>query len=263
MKKQNISAHAASTAFFLFVSFVPMLIAISMVLPYTPLSEENLVAAVTRVTPTALKPLLLGVIGEVYGESNGMLPVAVIVMIWSAAKGMLALIRGLNAINGLEEKRNYFVLRGIASLYTVLMMGALLVSLIIMVFGRKVVTLLLIHVPQLELVKSFGGKIRFLFSWVVLTLLFAAIYAFLPDQKLKYREQLNGAGFAAAAWNIFSWGFAIYVNIGNSFTIYGSLAIIVIAMLWMYFCMYIILIGAYLNKYFRPINVVLWNRKKK
>ena len=38
-----------------------------------------------------------------------------------------------------------------------------------------------------------------------------------------------------------------------------SLTIIVIIMLWMYFCMYIILIGAYLNRYFRPVNRVLVN----
>ena len=34
---------------------------------------------------------------------------------------------------------------------------------------------------------------------------------------------------------------------GNSYSIYGSLAAIVISLLWMYWCMYIILLGAYLN----------------
>lgn len=51
----------------------------------------------------------------------------------------------------------------------------------------------------------------------------------------------------------------MYVSYGNGYSIYGSLTIIVIIMLWMYFCMYIILIGAYLNRYFRPVNRVLVN----
>ena len=49
MKKQNISAHAASIAFFFFLSIVPMLIMICAILPYTPLTEENLVKAVTEI----------------------------------------------------------------------------------------------------------------------------------------------------------------------------------------------------------------------
>ena len=141
------------------------------------------------------------------------------------------------------------------------MLVAVILSLLFMVFGQKLDDLILLHVPQFAEFQALGGKVRFIFSWAILTLLFAAVYSFVPNKKLKYREQLNGAAFSAAVWNVFSWGFSIYVNIGNAFSLYGSIAIIVISMLWLYFGMYIILIGAYLNQYFHPINVVLWNRK--
>ena len=84
-------------------------------------------------------------------------------------------------------------------------------------------------------------------------------YTYIPDTKLKFTEQVPGACFAAVVWSVFSWGFSMYVSYGNGYSIYGSLTIIVIIMLWMYFCMYIILIGAYLNRYFRPVNRVLVN----
>lgn len=51
MKRKNISAFAASTAFFIFLSLVPMLIVLSTILPYTPLTEENLITAVGEVIP--------------------------------------------------------------------------------------------------------------------------------------------------------------------------------------------------------------------
>ena len=51
MKKQNISAYASSTAFFLFLSVIPMLMVVCAVLPYTPVTEQNLVTALTDVTP--------------------------------------------------------------------------------------------------------------------------------------------------------------------------------------------------------------------
>lgn len=250
MKKQNISTFAASTAFFFFLSIVPMLIMICTIIPYTPLTEENLVEAVTDLTPDQIDPLAESLISDVYDKSAGILSVAIIATIWSAAKGVMALMKGLNAINGVEEERNYFVVRVIASFYTVVMLVVVILSLFVMVFGDQLVTLALHRVPQLESLVSFIMNFRFLFVWAVLSLLFAAIYAYVPDKKRNIKEQVPGAVFAAVVWSVFSWGFSIYVTYSNSYGIYGSLSIIIIVLLWMYFCMYIIMVGACLNRYF-------------
>lgn len=262
MKKQNISAYAASTAFFLFLSLVPMLIVICSVIPYTPLTEENLVTAFTDFTPNIVDPVVKSLIDEVYDQSAGILSVAVLATIWSAAKGVMALMRGLNAINAVEEKRNYFTVRAIASLYTVVMLAGLMISLFIMVFGNQLVNLALHRIPQLEYLVHFAMHFRFLFAWGVLTLLFCIIYTFVPNKKLRIREQISGAAFSAVVWSVFSWGFSLYVSRTGSYSVYGSLSIIVIIMIWLYFCMYIVMIGAYINRYFRPVNKVLFRRKK-
>lgn len=257
MKKQNISAHAASIAFFFFLSIVPMLMVLCMLIPYTPLTEENLTETVADIIPDKVEPLVEGLIAEVYDKSAGSLSIAVLATLWSAAKGVMALMHGLNAINGVEEKRNYFVVRGIACLYTLVMLVVVILSLFLNVFGNQFVNLALHRLPPLQRLVAFVMHFRFLVVWVVLTLLFAAIYAYVPDDKLKLKEQIPGATFAAVVWSIFSWGFSIYVDYSNSYGIYGSLAIIIIILLWMYFCMYIIMVGAYLNRYFRPVNRVL------
>lgn len=257
MRKQNISSHAASIAFFFFLSIVPMLIMICTIIPYTPLTEEDLVEAVTDITPDVVDPLAESLISEVYDKSAGILSVAVITIIWSAAKGVMALMRGLNAVNEVEEKRNYFVIRAIASFYTVIMLVVVILSLFIMVFGNQLVSLALHRVPQLESVVSFFMNFRFTVVWGVLTALFAAVYAYVPNDKLKFREQIPGAAFSAVVWSVFSWCFSLYLNYNNSYGIYGSLSIIIIVLLWMYFCMYIIMIGAYLNQYFESVNRIL------
>lgn len=257
MKKQNISAHAASIAFFFFLSIVPMLMVLSMIIPYTPLTEENLTETVADIIPDKVVPLVESLIAEVYDKSAGSLSIAVLATLWSAAKGVMALMHGLNAVNGVEEKRNYFVVRGVACLYTVVMLVVVILSLFLNVFGNQLVNLALHRLPPLQKLAAFVMNFRFLVVWVVLTLLFAAIYAYVPNDKLKFKEQIPGATFAAVVWSIFSWGFSIYVDYSNSYGIYGSLAIIIIILLWMYFCMYIIMVGAYLNRYFRPVNQVL------
>ena len=263
MRKQDISAYAASIAFFFFLSLVPMLMMICTIIPFTPLTEENLVTAVTDITPDRVDPLAESLIADVYDRAAGILSIAVVATIWSAANGVMALMQGLNAINGVEEERNYFVIRGIASFYTMVMLVIVILSLFLMVFGNQLVNLALHRVPQLKGVVSFLMNFRFMLVWLILTLLFSVIYTYVPDVKLSFREQIPGALFASVAWSIFSWGFSMYVNYGNAYGIYGSLAIITIVLLWMYFCMYIVMIGAYLNKYFRPVNIVLTKRRKK
>lgn len=257
MRKQNISAHAASIAFFFFLSVVPMLITICTIIPYTPLTEEDLVMAVTDLTPEIVDPLAESLISDVYNQSAGILSVALIATIWSAAKGVMALMRGLNAVNDVDEKRNYFYIRAVASLYTVVMLIAVILSLFFMVFGNQLVNLALHRIPNLKRVVGFAMNFRFILVWVILSLLFAAIYTYVPDVKLCFREQIPGAVFAAVVWSVFSWGFSLYVTRGNTYGIYGSLSIIIIVLLWMYFCMYIILIGACMNKYYNSMDRVI------
>lgn len=260
--RQNISAFAASTAFFFFLSMVPMLIMVCTIIPYTSLTEGDLAAAVTKITPDVADPLVESLIAEVYAKSAGILSIAAITTLWSAGKGVLALMRGLNAINGVVEERNYFIVRIIASMYTIIMLVVIVLSLFIMVFGNELLELIVYSFPKLDVIVSFLMRLRFLFIWIVLTILFSALYAYVPNKKLRIKEQIPGAAFAAVVWGIFSWGFSLYVGYSQSYSIYGSLSIIVIIMVWMYMCMQIIMIGAYLNRYFRPINRMLFQKNK-
>lgn len=250
MKKRNISAFAASTAFFFFLSLVPMLIMVCTIIPYTPLTEENLLEAVTDFTPPQLDGLIAGLISDVYDKSAGILSVAIIATVWSAGKGVMGLMQGLNAVNDVEEHRNYFVVRGVASFYTLVMLLVLLLSLFVMVFGEQLVLLIWRRIPQLKRLIAFLLNFRFLAVWGILILLFAGIYAYVPDRKQRFKEQIPGAVFSSVGWSILSWGISMYLYYGNPYGIYGSLSVIIVVLLWMYFCMYIILVGAYLNKNF-------------
>lgn len=262
MKRQNISAFAASTAFFIFVSLVPMLVMICTIIPYTPLTEEILVTAITDVTPDMMDELVESLVSEVYDKSAGILSIAIIATLWTAGKGILALIEGLNSINGVDEKRNYVVLRIISSLYTLIMLAVVVILLLVMVFGNQFAHLAITRFPRLRTLAYWVMHFRMPFTIVTLTIVFAVIYTYVPNKKLRFKEQIPGAFFSSVGWSAFTWGFSIYVTYSNSYSIYGSLSIIVIVMLWLYFCMYIMLVGAYINRYFRPVNKVLVNRRR-
>lgn len=249
MKKENISAFAASTAFFIFLSLLPMLMVLCSMIPYTPMTEDALVMAVTAITPDATDVFVESLIAEVYERSVGILSVAIVATVWSASKGMLALIRGLNAVNDVEEERNYFVIRLVAFFYTIIILAGTVLSLVIMGLGNQLVEMILFYVPQLQLAATLVNNLRFILVWVVLTMLFALIYAYVPNKKLRLREQIMGASFTAISWSVFSWGFSMYITYFDLSRIYGSLSIVIVVLLWMYFCMYSVMVGAYINRY--------------
>ena len=244
-----ISDFAASTAFFLFLSLIPLLALLFAILPYTPISEEMLLGFAARVAPDSIDELVIGFINEIYESSAGVITTSVVITLWSAGKAMQALIRGLNYINDIEENRNYLVLRALACFYTVALLIAMVVMMGILMFGRVIVNFVLRHVPQLE---NFRGTIilaRYPIAVVILIILFVAIYCVVPSRKQKFGAQLPGAVFSGIAWSIASWIFSIYINNFDGFSTYGSLATVIIVMFYMYMMMYIILVGAYLNKW--------------
>lgn len=123
-----------------------------------------------------------------------------------------------------------------------------------MVFGNLLADTIVRHVPQMEDLFALLLHFRGLFSWCVMILIFAVMYTYIPNCKLKFSHQIPGAVFSATTWNIFSWGFSVYVQHFNGFDMYGSLTTIVIVMLWLYFCFYLFLIGAHINRFLAPFR---------
>ncbi|MDE6893215.1 MAG: YihY/virulence factor BrkB family protein [Lachnospiraceae bacterium] len=261
MSKKNIGAFAASTAFFLFLSLIPALMLLCAILPYTPVTKANLMYLAREITPDAMDALLVSIISDVYDKSVGIISVTAVATLWSAGKGVLALMRGLNAINDVEENRNYLLLRIVASLYLILIIVAVLLSLFIMVFGNSLIRLIEGFVPQTSYLFDILIHFRTPLVWAVLTVIIALMYAYVPGTRQGFKIQLPGAVFAAVAWSVMTWAFSLYVDEFNGFTMYGNLTTIIILMLWLYAAMYIIMAGAFINRYFKPAFQFFIGRK--
>lgn len=257
MRRDDVGAHAASAAFFMFLSIFPILMLLCSVLPYTHISEADLLRIVTDLLPSSIDPLAVSVIGELYDHSPTIISVSAVFVIWSAAKGILALLRGLNAVQGVNETRNYFVLRLWSCIYTVILLVLIVFTLIVLVFGNPIINNLLSHLPDIRYFAILLMPFRYLVVIVALALVFAFMYALIPNKKNRVFDKLPGAVFASLGWTVFSWAFSLYIERYGAFDMYGSLTTIVIIMLWLYFCMYILLFGDELNYYLQPLLELL------
>ena len=263
MSRVNVNAYASSTAFFIFLSLIPMIMLICSILFFSPpLQESDLLAAV-GLFPPSISPFLFSLVQRIYYSTFGMVSVTAIVTVWSAGKGVLALMRGLNAMNGVVEDRNYVLQRLIASFYLIIFLVTVVFSLTVMVFGNLLAGVVIRHAPGMEALFELLLHLRGIFSWCIMTMIFAAMYTYIPNCKLKFSHQIPGAVFSATSWNLFSWGFSIYVQHFNAFDMYGSLTTIVILMLWLYFCFYLFLIGAHINRFLEPFRRMRERTKKR
>ena len=170
------------------------------------------------------------------------------VTLWTAGKGITAIIQGLNSVYDVKETRNYFMLRIYGAFYTILMIISIVVILVLIVFGNKIQKYLIQVIPFVGNITGAILRMRYVISIVLLMFVFAVIYEFLPNKKMKFKSQIPGAVFSAISWSLFSFGFSLYIDyFGNLTNMYGSLTTLIVVMLWLYMCMYIMLSGAEIN----------------
>lgn len=262
LRNKNISSFAASTAFFLFLSLIPMLMLLCAIIPYTPIKEADLMSLITDLVPTSMDSLFINIIVDVYDKSIGVISVTAVATLWSAGKGIMALMRGLNAIHEVEEKRNYFTLRLVACFYTVMVLLVLIFSLLLMVFGGFILEIINSRLPQAMFLVDLFMEVRVMLLWVVITIAIALIYTYIPKSKLGFGKQLPGAIVASVGWSVITFGFSVYIDRFKGFTMYGNLTTIIVLMLWLYACMYMIMAGALLNRYLTPAYRYLETKKK-
>lgn len=249
-KRDKINAYSAQSAFFIILSVIPFLMVFSSLLQYTSVTEGMIQKIIIKVMPEYVSPFLASLVEEVYNRSVGIISVTAIVAIWSAAKGVQYITDGLNSVNDLEETRNWFVLRFWAIIYTIVFMIAIVFTLLVIVFGNALQMLAGRYVPFLQHAVALIANFRGLIMLIILILFFSVVFTALPNRKLHFKSQLPGAAICAVAWYLFSFGLSIYVDYFNGFSMYGSLTTIALVMLWLYFCVYIMMMSAEVNVIF-------------
>lgn len=252
VSSHHTGAYAAQAAYFFVLSLIPIFLLLLTMVQYTDVKMSDVLNIVRQIFPDSVASGVQSTLIQLSVNLKEMLPVTVIVALWSAGKGVLSVTSGLNCIYSNTETRNYIYLRIRATVYTVLFLLAIMLSLVISVFGNSISTMVYEYVPFLSKVVDFIMRIRTLVTLVVLTVFWDLVYKYLPNRKHKagttLRKQLPGAVFTAFGWQLISFIFSIYLDIFTGFSsMYGSMTTIILILLWLYGCMYIILLGGELN----------------
>lgn len=252
VSSHHTGAYAAQAAYFFVLSMIPIILLLLTMVQFTSLTKDYIMNAVLQAFPTTVEGLIESIVDQVYSQSGTIIPITVLVALWSAGRGVLSITNGLNCVYESRETRNYVYLRIRASLYTVIFLVAIILSLVLSVFGNRIAIMLNQHFPVLVRLIDTVIRSRTLITLGILTLFWDMVYKYLPNRKnigkTTMKKQLPGAIFTACAWQVISFVFSIYLDIFTGFTtMYGSLTMIILIMLWLYMCMYVILLGGEVN----------------
>ena len=242
VERDRLDSTAAHGAFFLLISFLPFVAFLLTLMQQIHFSDGvTLIEAALGVFPDSVAAYLSSLLPDPL-HSSGVLPVAVIAAVWSSSMGMLAIIKGLDQIFETPETRGYIHLRIIAVLYVFAFAAVLIVAAALLVFGSTIYRFLLSK--SSTFVASILINFKSLAGFIMLFLFFILLYSGVPRRRAKFLHNVAGAAFSAAGWVLFSYFFSIFVENFSDFSIYGSLATLVILMFWLFFCMYIMFLGA-------------------
>ena len=234
----QIPVYAANACYFLALSIFPALLLILASLRYTPLSALDLIRFLEGILPSALMGAAESLIVSTYYNSSGMvLGISAIAALWTASRGIHGLLTGLNRIYGVQEDRSWLYTRMISVLYTFVFILLVIGTLVFQVFGEML---------------SFRLFLDLRSTWLlgVQILVFDLIYMFLPNRHNRFLQSLPGAVSTALLWQLFSLGFSRYVDhtVERYTNIYGSVYTVAIGLLWVYWCVCILLFGGLLNR---------------
>ena len=245
--KRDVRTHASSIAFFFFMALIPLLILLASVVPLFGLKAEDVIRFFRELLPDDAVGFVASIVREAFDHSGAAFSLSAITLLWTASRGVAALIEGLNSMYDARETRRFARLTLLSFGYTVALM-VFLCTAIYFIFSGKMRDVLRKFFPQIRLQSATMTYFEFLLLLLIGILFFCLVYKFLPSGKRLLVRQIPGAFLASSGWVIFSMGFRIYVNLFNSFTrFYGSLATVILLLFWFFWIFYILLVGGYVN----------------
>lgn len=246
--RDNVSEYAAESAYFTILSFIPFTLFFISLIKYTNIEKDTIIMVLKEFIPVSMHNTIFNILDEVYSKSIEIISLTLIIAVWSAGKGFFSLCKGLRNIYKIKDEKNNLWLRIEGSIYTLILIFLIIIFLFFIVLGNKMYIYIMSKYNEFSKIFFIVFKFRNILMIFFMIIVFLLLYKYIPQNKSKVSSHIYGAIFSAIGWYICSYIFSIYMDISRGFVdMYGSLSSLILIMLWMYSCMYIILLGAEIN----------------
>ena len=175
--------------------------------------------------------------------------ISILLALWGVSGAFRSVMEAMNVMYEVEEDRPFWKVYGLSIFMSLAVIVLLVGALVLVIFGESIG----VRVADLVGLGSVFATLWSILQWPVVALVvlfaFALIYYFAPAAKQRFRWISPGSILAFVFWLIFSLLFSLYASMAGSYNeTYGSLAGVIILLLYVYYSALIMLVGAEINQ---------------
>jgi membrane protein len=252
-KHDDITDRAAALTYFGVLALFPaMLVIVSILGLMGKSTTQKVLSNVAQIAPGGVHSFLNSVVTQAQGRA-GVAGIAgiigLLVAFWSASSYVAAFMRASNAIYDVDEGRPIWKTLPVRILTTLALVVMLVIAAAIVVLTGPIAK----QVGQAFGIGHTAVLIWDIVKWpvllVIVSLMLSLLYKASPNIRQPGFRWISAGGIIAVVlWLVASGLFAVYVSFSGSYSkTYGSLATVIIFLVWLWITNIAVLLGAEFN----------------
>ena len=175
--------------------------------------------------------------------------ISIALALWGVSGAFRSIMEAMNVMYEVEEDRPFWKVYGLSILMSLAVVILMVSAFGIVIFGGSIGGGLAGAIGLDRVFQTVWSIVQWPIVACIVLLTFALIYFFAPAAKQKFTWISPGSVLAFVFWLVFSLLFSFYVGASGSYSAtYGSLAGVIILMLYVYYSAFIMLVGAEMNQ---------------
>ena len=261
--EDDSSLMAAAVSFYIFLSLIPLLLFAAALLSYALGSPEQAYKTVidylNKYSPSLAhegsKEIKAIIEGYIHGRSFAT-GFGIAALLWAGSQAFINLSRVIN--RAWDTRPRGFFMRRIVGIALIFAVGILLLISFGITTAANAIQSYNITILGHNVSVWFGKAwtlIAFLLPLIVTIATFTLLYKVMPNIHVPIKSALAGAAVAGVLWEAAKYLFSWYVtHFSNYSAIYGSLASIVLLLLWIYYSSVVTILGAQISAIYYQRN---------
>lgn len=253
-REHRIADQSAKLSFYFLLSIFPLLFFLTSILGLVLRKGEGLRemlhGMLAAVAPSSASELIQATLSEISEGAGGLtLSIAVLATVWTASRGTVAVIEGLNVAYEVEHYRRWWHRNVLAMALTLAFTLAIAAALPLLMYGGRAAEWAASHFGFGDAIATAWNATEKLLGLALVLLAFNVLYVVGPNVKnRRWHWLMPGTAVGVCLWLLASYGFRLYLHFFDRYSAtYGSIGAVVVLMLWLYLSGIAILVGGEVN----------------
>jgi len=249
IKEKDLLSKANDLTFKILLSIFPLLIFFMTIIAFLDLDIYYLARELEGTVPVEVLAIVDLFLVEVVGTKRpSLLSTSLILAVVSSTSGFKSLLGAINKAYDEEDHRSFFTIYLISFILVVAFIFSLIVMIVMLIFGNTIIDLLDAHFYIPPFMISVYRILTDVFSIIVMLITTILINKLSISKKKSFRSLLPGSLFTVVFWMLASTAFNVYLStFARISAVYGSVASVIILMLWVNIICTVLIIGSAIN----------------